>query len=130
MTMDTTDHTSPARSVYHVAGSNSPAPEAATCPTCGAVLPDLIREQDQIDAALDAHSEILEGLGDALTHEQFAHLEAAASDIFIATENAIRTRLLRLRPELADLIDLAAGVADYDAYPTWRTRLMAERRHA
>jgi hypothetical protein len=85
------------------------------CPTCRRPLPDLAEEKAG-DAALGDHSRLLERLAPGIGDEAFRALEMAAGNIYVQTEWAIRARLLRLRPELADLIDLATGTIDSDWY--------------
>ena len=116
--------------LYRVAGHLAPAPDGRTCPTCGSSLPDLNAEYERVEEAFGAHSELLEALRDAVTHEQFMQLELAASELHGATLEAVRTRLRRLRPELADLVDLATDATDHDAWPVWRTYLKRGRRAA
>jgi hypothetical protein len=83
------------------------------CPTCRRPLPDLAAEK-AYEAALREHSRLLERLAPDLDHTAFLELEVAAGMIMVATEAAIGARLRRLRPELADLTDLATGRIDAD----------------
>jgi hypothetical protein len=127
-TTDTPTTTEP--DIHRVAGNLAPAPGGLTCPTCGASLPDLDAEYERVEEAFNAHSRLLEALGDGVTGEQVMELELAASDLHGATLEGVRTRLRRLRPELADLIDVATEAADYDAWPVWRTYLHRRLRAA
>jgi hypothetical protein len=116
--------------LYRVAGNIAPAPDGPTCPTCGSSLPDLDAEYERVEEAFGAHSRLLEALGDGVTGEQVMELELAASELHGATLDAVRTRLRRLRPDLADVIDLATDATDHDAFPRWRTYLHRRRRAA
>ncbi|MGD9890699.1 MAG: hypothetical protein AB7R89_11555 [Dehalococcoidia bacterium] len=82
--------------------------DTITCPTCQQALPNFAVEK-AYEAALGEHSKLVEALAGRITSDEWSELEQAAGDVHWVTLHAIRARLLRLRPDLADLIELATG---------------------
>ena len=74
--------------------------------------------RNQYDQALNKHSRLLEALRDrgAITHGELLDLELVAGDVHTETLVSLGARLKRLRPELADRIEVAMGESGHPWY--------------
>jgi hypothetical protein len=90
--------------------NQAPAP-AQSCLICG---PNAALQGD-VDAALTHADDLLNEIRDAIGRPLAHHLDMAIGEVFVQTIVRTRLRLRRLRPDLADLWELA--LADPEDLP-------------